>query len=230
MLLAPRAAPSRAGIDLRCCDVADMLCQLPGPPALVVADPPWSYRNSQNGRASEHYDLLTLQQIVEHVDGAFHIAADNSYLALWTTFPMLQDWMRAETRWRYLSGGAWAKTGMPGVGYHWRGNAEALLLYARGEPRPCTTDIVLSAHVTSRASTGAPGNSGVLHSRKPVDWQTAWIRSWCPPGGLVVDLYAGLGSVAEAVLLAGEGRRYVGAEIDPERHQQAMALLAQVRA
>jgi hypothetical protein len=31
------------------------------------------------------------------------------------------------------------------------------------------------------------------------------------------------------VILAGEGRRYVGAEISPERHGQALALLAQVR-
>jgi len=31
------------------------------------------------------------------------------------------------------------------------------------------------------------------------------------------------------VLLAGEGRRYLGTEIDPERHAQALALIAQAR-
>jgi len=56
-----------------------------------------------------------------------------------------------------------------------------------------------------------------------------WIRRWVPAGGLVVDPYAGLGAVAEAVILAGGGRRYIGTEIDPERHAAAMGLIAQVR-
>lgn len=63
------------------------------------------------------------------------------------------------------------------------------------------------------------------HSRKPAPWQASWVEAWVPPGGLVVDPYAGLGSVAEAVVLAGEGRRYVGAEIDPRRHAKASAFV-----
>jgi tRNA/tmRNA/rRNA uracil-C5-methylase (TrmA/RlmC/RlmD family) len=46
-----------------------------------------------------------------------------------------------------------------------------------------------------------------------------------PPGGLVLDLYAGLGSVPEAVVMAGEGRRYIGAEIDEDRHAAALAIV-----
>ena len=65
------------------------------------------------------------------------------------------------------------------------------------------------------------------HSRKPVDWMRQWIRRWTPPGGLVVDPYAGLGAVAEACIL--EGRRYAGSELDPERHRKALGLLAQIR-
>jgi hypothetical protein len=44
----------------------------------------------------------------------------------------------------------------------------------------------------------------------------------------VVDLYAGLAPSARACLI--EGRRYLGAEIDPARHAEALARLAQVRA
>ena len=47
-----------------------------------------------------------------------------------------------------------------------------------------------------------------------------WLRRWTDPGDLVLDLYAGLGSVAVACAL--EGRRYIGAEIDPERHRRAV--------
>ena len=64
------------------------------------------------------------------------------------------------------------------------------------------------------------------HSRKPAGWMADWCRAWVPPGGLVLDLYAGLRSVAEAVVMAGEGRRYIGAEIDPERHASACARVA----
>jgi DNA modification methylase len=50
------------------------------------------------------------------------------------------------------------------------------------------------------------------------------VRGWCPEDGRVLDLYAGLGSVARACAL--EGRAYVGAEIDPERHARALERLA----
>ena len=43
-------------------------------------------------------------------------------------------------------------------------------------------------------------------------------------GAKVLDLYAGLGTVAEACAL--EGRRYVGAEVDPDRHARALGLVA----
>ena len=65
------------------------------------------------------------------------------------------------------------------------------------------------------------------HSEKPIPWLRAWVRAWTEPGDLVLDLYAGLGGMARACLL--EGRRYVGAEIDVERHRRAVDLLARVR-
>ena len=44
------------------------------------------------------------------------------------------------------------------------------------------------------------------------------------PGDLVLDLFAGMAPVARAC--ARTGRRYVGAEIDPERYRQAVNRLA----
>ena len=46
-----------------------------------------------------------------------------------------------------------------------------------------------------------------------------WLERWTAPGDTVLDLFAGLGSVAVACLHTG--RRYVGAEIDPDRFEAA---------
>ena len=51
-----------------------------------------------------------------------------------------------------------------------------------------------------------------------------WLRAWTDPGDLVVDVFAGLAPLARACL--AEGRRYVGAEIDPVRHASALGRLA----
>ena len=79
--------------------------------------------------------------------------------------------------------------------------------------------------MTKRADAVSPSSARQLLDA--VGWQAEMIRRWCPPGDLVLDLYAGMGSVARATLRAGEGRRYVGAEIDEGRHRAALGLIAQ---
>lgn len=213
--------PVPPGVDLRCADVGEVLPTVSGA-SLVVADPPWSYRNGQNGRAAEHYDLLPLERILEHVDGAWDAAADDAYLLLWVTFPCLAEWMEVHggLRWRFLSGGAWVKTGQVGVGYHWRGEAEPVLLYGKGRPRPHA--MARSGYTARRPA--CAGNSATNHSEKPQPWAHDHVRAFCPPDGLVLDVYAGMAPYARACAL--EGRRYVGAEIDPDRHRRALGLLA----
>lgn len=210
------------GIDLRCCDVVEMLESLDAPADLVVADPPWDYVQHHGAtRADNHYRCLRTAAIADHVDRAVGYR-----LALWTTAPLLGEWMsqRLEGWGRPVTAGTWTKSGEDdsghyGQGYHWAGCAELVLIYTRVGAYTDREQPLRSAWVEPPQQ----------HSRKPAQWQAQWVRKWVPPGGLVVDLYAGLGSVAEAVLLAGEGRRYVGAEIDPKRHAGALALLAQVR-
>lgn len=222
LVAAPAPRVSRL-VDLRCCDVAQLLEELDEPADLVVADPPWSYvQRIGASRAENHYDCLTTPQIVAHVERAL-----GSRLALWITSPLLGAWPAELAGWgRVTTVGTWVKSGEGdsghyGQGYHWAGCTELVLLYTCG--RGSHTDRAVPCR---SAWVEPPGE----HSRKPAAWQAQWIRRWVPPGGLVLDLYAGLGSVAEAVLLAGEGRRYVGAEIDPQRHRDALALIAQVRA
>ena len=218
-LLVPVAPPIHDPIDIRRCDVAQLL---PMEGDLAVADPPWLYRQAHGESAqADHYSGLPVGEIVEHLA---QLRAPR--LALWITWPVLaSDWPEALPGWgRPVTGGAWFKSerkaaGHYGQGYHWAGCSEPVLIYTRGAS-------YLDRSVKLRNAWIEPPGP---HSRKPVAWMTQWLRRWCPPGGRVVDPYAGLGAVAEAVLSAGGARTYQGAELDPERHAGALSLLAQWR-
>jgi N6-adenosine-specific RNA methylase IME4 len=212
------APPARIAGEIRLlnCDVIEMLRGLDGLADLVIADPPWDYVQSHGAsRADNHYQCLRIPQIAAHVDAA---AGRGRRLALWVTCPLLGEWMSSEHNWGPpKTAGAWVKSregdeGHYGQGYHWAGVSELVLVYTRDG---------------SFTDKSVPLRNGWIepprqHSQKPVEWQAQWIRRWVPEGGLVVDLYAGLGSVAEAVILAGGGRRYIGAEIDVERYAAAL--------
>jgi DNA modification methylase len=139
-------------------------------------------------------------------------------MVVWCTFPLLAQWMAADLgRWRYVTGGAWCKTGGIGQGYHWRGDAEVALVYVdRRAPagRPHAT--IRSGHTSKRGK----------HSAKPIAWQRSMIRAWSRPGDLVIDPFAGLGSVGVAASI--EARRYLGWELDPARHAVAQAEIDRV--
>ena len=206
-----------AGIDLRCCGVDEILAEARGA-RLVHADPPWTYAREAgvaNPDTQGIYATLNEPHIVAHLDRAFD-CLDAGRLACWYTWPKDAEWTAAGgagPRWGgRTSGGVWVKTPHVGVGYHWRGHSEPVALFVKGATgRP--TELLRNAHVSPPSD----------HSEKPVDWLRAWLRAWTSPGDLVVDLYAGLAPMARACL--AEGRRYIGAEIDPERHAVAVARL-----
>ena len=189
--------------------------------SLIHADPPWTYRNKKtlcgvsNPEDNQIYDTLKISDIVRHVDQAFDSAAENARLILWVTWPLLIEWHEATQkqafRWEYKTGGCWHKAGGVGVGVHWRGRSEPVLIYVKGKPHNDIKLILKNSH-NSRPE---------QHSVKPVLWIERMIRKWTVEGDLVFDLYAGLAPVALACL--NTGRRYEGAEIDTERHQMAIA-------
>jgi N6-adenosine-specific RNA methylase IME4 len=203
-------------IDLRRCGVESILDGPTLGAGLVHADPPWSYRRSQNGSADSHYDGLPEADIADHVRRSAAHAAPDTYLLLWCTWPKLAEWMTQDVApWRYITGGSWHKTGGRGIGigYHVRGDSEPWLLYGVGRPKPVGT---------LRNAFTAPRQE---HSAKPVEWLGVAFRALMPAGSVVFDMYAGLGTAAIAARDAG--RSYVGAEIDPERHAQALRRLSQ---
>jgi adenine-specific DNA-methyltransferase len=68
-----------------------------------------------------------------------------------------------------------------------------------------------------------------LHpTQKPTAALTPLISAFCPPGGVVLDPFAGSGSTLVAAKQLG--RRFIGFEIDAQHHCTATARLAEVMA
>ena len=211
-----------ATIDLRCGDVRDLVREVRGA-TLVHADPPWLYaREAGVANPETHgiYDGMSEAEISTILDAAYDCAAPGARLLCWATWPKLVEFLSAGgagKRWEYVSGGAWTKIlNNGGVGFHWRSTTEPVLVFVK---RGAATHRDHAANLYNGATTQAQ-----QHSRKPESWLTRMLLYWTKPDDLVLDLWAGLAPMATACKL--EGRRYVGAEIDPERHGRACSFVA----
>lgn len=224
-----------ADIDLRCCSCDELIASLPIESVdFVHGDPPWAYSRAappghgRVGQAGDHYEGLSTDAIARTICSAAPKAKPDTYLALWCTWPMLEEWIcagarasasslqREAVRWRQLTGGSWGKTdARRGIGHHLLGDTEPLLVYRRGAPRPQPPGPISNDWRAPRRN----------HSAKPLEVLAKIVRWACPPGGLVLDLYAGRSaSLARACMLTG--RRYLGAEIDPAKHAEAVQIIA----
>ena len=196
--------------------------------AMVHADPPWSYFTAPTAgqNAGDHYDTITKQTIAAHVAALYACGTDDAHLVLWSTWPKLAEWMAASAAmpWAYVSGGAWAKVGRMGIGFHWRGDSEPVLLYRKGAPK--AREAISNTRVDEMTADqiGAFASVRGKHSEKPIDFLRAMVRAFCPEDGLVLDLYAGRSPLGVACVL--ENRPYIGIEIDPERAEIARANIA----
>lgn len=199
------------GIEIVCASCEDVatLCRSAD---FVHADPPWAYRNAGvEGAAGDVFGLIDDTAIARHIDAAHDVCRPNGYALVWCTWPKAHEWHDASAamRWRYLTGAAWGKTGGLGIGFHFRGDSEIAYLYAKGTPKPLRRD-VSNLHLSPRTE----------HSEKPIDFLALCVESFCPPGGLVLDMYAGRAPLARACLRTG--RRYLGIECDEARIAQAV--------
>ena len=99
---------------------------------VILADPPWQYRNKGNGAAQNHYPTMTVEEICAlPVPNMF---ADDAVLALWVTWPHLPDAVRIIEAWDCEY-----KTGFPWIKF-------------QGEPMP---DLFGDLHVRPAYGTGA---------------------------------------------------------------------------
>lgn len=165
----------------------------------ILADPPWAYANASahrklTGYANHEYTLLTTEDL--SALPIQKVAADNSVLALWVTWPFLQDGLNVLAAWgfTYKTGLTWLKASKImhraaapfeqdilevkphyGVGYWLRGTTELVLIGTRGHP--------LDGRPSGFIGFGAEDSTTVIthqvgHSRKPtsvhevaeIDW------------------------------------------------------------
>jgi len=110
---------------------------------IIYADPPWNYdRKVGRGIAENHYHTMNIGDICSLPVG--EIAADDSVLFLWVTFPFLTEGLSVMERWGFIyktCGFNWVKrnkkadTFFMGLGFWTRSNSEICLLGTRGKPK-----------------------------------------------------------------------------------------------
>ena len=134
--------------------------------SIIYADPPWQYRNKYLKRrgAESHYPTMNIEQIKNLPVST--ICADDCFLFLWVTFPLLQEGLDVIRAWGFeykTLGFSWFKLnksdGRPffGMGRYTRSNCELCLLGIRGKPIVASNS-VSSVIISHRQE----------HSQKPV--------------------------------------------------------------
>ena len=109
---------------------------------IIYADPPWRYSQKRlSGAAEHHYPTMSIEELcVLPVSG---LAAEDSALFLWATFPQLPEALRLIKAWGFqykTVAFVWLKLNRKtrswfyGLGFWTRGNAEICLLATKGHP------------------------------------------------------------------------------------------------
>lgn len=232
-------------IDLYCEDASAFIerCRAAGvrSPCLHV-DPPWAFRGgkTRRGGAATHYDGLPDGVIAGHLASLAAVATDNAYLFVWVTIPKLVEWLTCDpvmraAGWSYISGAVWGKPNGLGVGWHFRGDAELLLVYKRGKMMPVDgsqSNLWIDPDFGPLVADWADQQNNFLladrlgHSEKPQAALLDIIHMATQPGDLVLELYAGeFASLPRACVTSG--RAYAGCELDKDRHAASLHILAQ---
>lgn len=138
--------------------VGDVREQLRTRYGVILADPPWRYANAgTRGAAENHYSTMSTAELCALP--VRDLAAPDSLLLLWATWPQLQEAVSVIEAWgfQYVTGFPWVKVhGEPrtnlwgeiqirpryGVGFWIRGCSEPLLIGRRGSVSPPDRDFM----------------------------------------------------------------------------------------
>jgi len=122
---------------------------------IIYADPPWSYNKKiGQGVADDIYETMTTSEIKDL--SIQELIADDCFLFIWVTFPMLKDGLEVIDAWGFkykTIGFNWIKTNkrqnlnqssfLPidfidvffGLGHYTRSNSEICLIGKKGNPK-----------------------------------------------------------------------------------------------
>lgn len=186
---------------------------------LALIDAPWLYGGAGvpgHGKADGHYPGMPVEAIADDWAALAPKCKPDAWTVMWLTFPLLAEFfagLKTDFPWGFVTGGAWTKVrAKRGIGFHVLGDAEIWTLWRIGKPK--------TREQFSNAKATKPGG----HSQKPLEIAREHVRAWCPPGGVVLDPYAGeFATFAKACAM--EGRCYLGAEPDPDRFARAQKIL-----
>ena len=111
--------------------------------SIIYADPPWRYeQKNRQGSAELHYPTMSIEEICSLP--VADLAAKDSVLFLWATFPQLPEALKVIKAWGFSYRSVafvWIKRNRRsyswfyGLGYWTRGNAEICLLAIKGHPK-----------------------------------------------------------------------------------------------
>ena len=111
--------------------------------SIIYADPPWRYdQKVMQGAADRHYPTMTMDELCALP--VADLAARDSALFLWATFPKLPEALQLMKAWGFtyrsvafvwLKKNKKADSWFQGLGFWTRGNAEICLLATRGHPK-----------------------------------------------------------------------------------------------
>lgn len=110
---------------------------------VIYADPPWRYaQKGLQGAAEKHYPTMGIDELCALP--VAELAAPDSALFLWATFPQLPEALRLIQAWGFtfktvafvwLKKNRVADSWFYGLGFWTRGNAEVCLLATKGHPK-----------------------------------------------------------------------------------------------
>ena len=110
---------------------------------MIYADPPWRYSAKKvQGAAEHHYPTMSIDELCALP--VADLAAPDSALFLWATFPQLPEALRLIHAWGFVYktvAFVWLKQNRKsegwfyGLGFWTRANAEVCLLATRGHPK-----------------------------------------------------------------------------------------------
>ena len=110
---------------------------------MIYADPPWRYSAKRvQGAAEHHYPTMSINELCALP--VAELAAPDSALFLWATFPQLPEALRLIHAWGFVYktvAFVWLKQNRKsggwfyGLGFWTRANAEVCLLATRGHPQ-----------------------------------------------------------------------------------------------
>lgn len=173
---------------------------------VIMADPPWLYRQkSCTGAAEDHYNLMKARHICEIPVARW--AARDCILFCWGTWPCVPEIVDVMRAWEFEH-----VTGFPlikcepnrgkiatGIGFWMRGASEFMLIGRKGNPRRLGIDLdglVIGAEKEEAAFYSRKGDhEGASffaprgdHSVKPIR-VTTWIEKIIPDAGSRLELF-----------------------------------------